>query len=87
MLQVDDNDPQFLSIDACFRLCRRAKAGHSCDTNPLIKDSFFLPQSDVDAYVGSTGQDTAHVVQVNHSALKFLFLLCHGMVLVHVLML
>ena len=54
-------------------------------TNPLIKDSFFLPQSDVDTYVGSTGQDTAHVVQVNHSALKFL--LCHGMVLVHILML
>ena len=65
-LQADEDNPQFLSTDACFRLCRRAKAGHSVQSKPLIEHSFFLSQTDVDAFVQSQHQDSADTLQVNH---------------------
>ena len=65
-LQADEDNPQFLSIDACFRLCRRAKAGHSVQSKPLIEHSSFLSQTDVDAFVQSQHQDSADTLKVNH---------------------
>jgi len=43
-------DPIFLSLDANFRLCRRANAGKSTQDSPLL-NQYFLDQQKVDEYI------------------------------------
>ncbi len=57
-----------MSLDACFRLCRRAKAGCAVkDNTPLIQPSFFISQPDVDSYVMSDQQSAGVPVTVQVS--------------------
>ncbi len=57
-----------MSLDACFRLCRRAKAGGAVkDNRPLIQPSFFLSQPDVDSYVMSASAGVPVTVQVSYT--------------------
>lgn len=54
----------FVAIDANFRLCRRAKAGHTCANSPLIQPTLFLPQDEVDRYVKSEQRRPSYITEV-----------------------